>query len=99
MATSRKREAGEPIGYVAPTSAKMRLSSRFPGGSASTYAVALGDVNGDGFLDALVGNFRSANELLLGDGSGGFTASSSFPVRSWHAGGGEVERASAPKRA
>ena len=50
----------------------------------STAAVALGDVNGDSFLDIVFGNDYNlqlvgtnqnwANELLLGDGAGGFTS-------------------------
>jgi len=40
-------------------------SAAFPGGSANTYSVALGDVNGDGFLDVVVGNLNQENQLLL----------------------------------
>ena len=34
---------------------------------------------GDGDLDILVSNMGTANELLLGDGSGGFTLDNNFP--------------------
>ncbi|MBK8902915.1 MAG: VCBS repeat-containing protein [Anaerolineaceae bacterium] len=47
-------------------------------GQQRTYAVALGDVDGDGDLDALVGN-EGADELWLNDGSGRFTLS----TQSW----------------
>lgn len=47
-------------------------------GQQRTYAVALGDVDGDGDLDALVGN-EGADELWLNDGSGRFTLS----AQSW----------------
>lgn len=43
-------------------------------GRQRTYAVALGDVDGDGDLDALVGN-EDADELWLNDGQGRFTLS------------------------
>jgi hypothetical protein len=43
-------------------------------GSQRTYAVALGDVDGDGDLDALVGN-EGADELWLNDGDGRFVLS------------------------
>ena len=35
--------------------------------------------DGDGDLDAVIGNNNEASELLLNDGLGGFTASTSFP--------------------
>lgn len=43
-------------------------------GRQRTYAVALGDVDGDGDLDALVGN-EGADKLWLNDGDGRFTLS------------------------
>ncbi len=43
-------------------------------GQQRTYAVALGDVDGDGDLDALVGN-EGADELWLNEGDGRFTLS------------------------
>lgn len=43
-------------------------------GTQRTYAVTLGDVNGNGYLDALVGN-EGADELWLNDGNGRFTLS------------------------
>lgn len=43
-------------------------------GAQRTYAVALGDVDGDGDMDALVGN-EGADELWLNDGDGRFTLS------------------------
>ena len=44
-------------------------------------SVALGDVNGDGDLDALVANFSSNNvSVLIGNGAGGFTAATPVGV-------------------
>lgn len=44
-------------------------------GMQESLAVALGDLNGDGSLDAVVGN-RGPGELWFNDGSGNFTAGS-----------------------
>eukprot|EP01047_Picozoa_sp_COSAG01_P086357 COSAG01_NODE_19381_length_1013_cov_1.024070_2_plen_116_part_01 len=37
----------------------------FVTGTASSYDVAMGDVNGDGFADVVVANYYAANELYL----------------------------------
>jgi hypothetical protein len=51
-----------PVAFAAPSSA------------SGTIAVA--DLNGDGFLDVVVGNQSNASiSILLGDGSGGFSSS------------------------
>lgn len=42
---------------------------------ASGQAVALGDVDGDGFVDAVRARFRQPNQVCLGDGNLGFTCS------------------------
>ncbi|MBE2201801.1 MAG: VCBS repeat-containing protein [Anaerolinea sp.] len=46
-------------------------------GEMESTAVALGDVNGDGFLDAVVGN-RGADEVWLNDGQGNFSLGQRF---------------------
>ena len=44
-------------------------------GSAPSHGVALGDVDGDGDLDAVVANDSAQNALWLNDGAGGFSDS------------------------
>ena len=39
--------------------------SDLPGKSSDTYALALGDVNGDDLVDVIEGNYGTANQLLL----------------------------------
>jgi hypothetical protein len=51
------------------------------GSSESTQDLKLGDLNGDGHLDLVVGNETGRNRLLLNDGTGKFTdASARLPV-------------------
>ena len=38
-----------------------------------TRAIAVGDVNADGNLDAMIGNYNGNNEMLISDGRGGFS--------------------------
>ncbi|MFC2017179.1 Ig-like domain-containing protein, partial [Chloroflexota bacterium] len=44
-------------------------------GSSASYRVVLGDIDGDGDLDAFVVNDNQANRVWLNDGSGNFTDS------------------------
>jgi hypothetical protein len=43
-----------------------------------TYDVAVGDLNGDGALDVVVGNFREQNGVYLNDGTGSFPYTSAY---------------------
>ena len=49
-------------------------SAGFPGGSSYTSSIALGDVDGDGRLDAVVDN-----QLLLQQSDGSFVEAAGFP--------------------
>jgi hypothetical protein len=57
--------------------------NNFGTGSDDTYTLALGDVNGDGYLDIAVGNGGGQNVVYLGDGDGTFDTTSfiSAPAR------------------
>ena len=44
-------------------------------GDHNSYGMSLGDVDGDGDLDAFVANYSQGNRVWLGDGSGNFTDS------------------------
>ncbi|MDJ0677684.1 MAG: Ig-like domain-containing protein, partial [Calothrix sp. MO_167.B42] len=52
-------------------------------GSSWSRGVSLGDVNGDGHLDAFVANSSDANKVWLNDGSGNFNDSSQSLGSSW----------------
>ncbi|MHC4622373.1 MAG: FG-GAP-like repeat-containing protein [Planctomycetota bacterium] len=41
-------------------------------GTSASFGVALGELDGDGDLDAFVANYFEANKILLNDGAGGF---------------------------
>lgn len=45
----------------------------------TSEAVALGDVNGDGYLDAVLANYNATASVCLGDGAGNLTCSASVP--------------------
>ncbi|HLU38602.1 MAG TPA: FG-GAP-like repeat-containing protein [Planctomycetota bacterium] len=67
----------------------------FDGGGSGETAIAAADANGDGIADLFVGCFNSGTvTLLLGDGAGGFTLSSSVPVTGnpWMIAIGDVDR-------
>ena len=60
---------GSGSGSFTPTS-----SSPLGSGGSNPAVVAVGDVNGDGIPDLVVGNYNSQNvSILLGNGAGGFT--------------------------
>lgn len=66
-----------------------RLARQFGNGTDRTYSIATGDVNGDGFVDFVTGNWATddtnkalENVLYLNDGSGGFV-STVLPKANW----------------
>ena len=67
-------------GLAMPTSRTQELtpelfqdSGQLLGGNSASTDVALGDVDGDDDLDAVVAIARAANQLWLNDGDGQFT--------------------------
>jgi hypothetical protein len=60
--------AGDPVSVVFVDSGQTL-------GSSNSRAVALGDLDGDGDLDAFVANYSAGNAVWLNDGLGGFSDS------------------------
>jgi len=55
------------------------LSSELPGSSAYTSSIMAADVDGDGDLDVLLGNYGSPSRVLLNAGGGTFPTSIELP--------------------
>ncbi len=60
-------------------------ASRFPAFSDVTFDIDLGDVDGDGDLDAIVANSGEVNALLINDGTGVFVDETGIrlPYETW----------------
>jgi hypothetical protein len=43
-----------------------------PGGASRTLSIAIADVDNDGVLDIIIGNWNGSNQLLINDGDGSF---------------------------
>ena len=61
------------FGLSAPAQLQFDGLVNLPPDTDSTQAVALGDVDGDGDLDLVLGNDNGQDRLYLNDGSGTFT--------------------------
>ena len=51
---------------------------RFGNGNDATNSVAMADINGDGYLDIVVGNWQQPNVVYLNDGGAGFRRERDF---------------------
>ena len=58
------------------TQGQFVISTETAGGGSHSRDVALGDIDGDGDLDAVIANDTSSNQLLINDGTGSFSLSS-----------------------
>ncbi|HSM56234.1 MAG TPA: VCBS repeat-containing protein [Candidatus Sulfomarinibacteraceae bacterium] len=67
------RAAGVQPGVLSPQSDHLFVNSGQALGFVASGAVGLGDLNGDGALDAFVANVGGPNEVWLNDGDGQFT--------------------------
>ncbi|WP_020468671.1 beta strand repeat-containing protein [Zavarzinella formosa] len=66
---------------TAPASATF-TNSQTLSSAAATFSVASGDIDGDGDLDIILGNYNGPSTVLKNNGAGSFTVFQSLPVSS-----------------
>jgi len=71
-----------PVSQFVPVPVQLSVASNYSfGGGQDPVSIAVADLNHDGNLDVVTANNSTANlSILLGDGKGGFTLKTNYPV-------------------
>ena len=78
VALFRNRGAATPAAQRPASSGLFDDARTFPYGGAPAYALAIGDVSGDGRPDLVIGDAQGVVHLLINDGKAQFTAAPSL---------------------
>ncbi|MBX3458488.1 MAG: VCBS repeat-containing protein [Planctomycetes bacterium] len=75
--------AGCELFLYNPNTNSFGAGTTFGAASASHHAIRLGDLNGDGFLDALMCNYGGQDYYCLNNGQGGFNTPTNIGAGGW----------------
>jgi hypothetical protein len=74
LVTNNGLMSGQPNQLLTNDGTGHFTATDLDGGPKPSTAIALGDMDSDGDLDAIITNFNQPNQLLTNDGNGHFTA-------------------------